>query len=163
MSQDTKKIVLPYYLTPDHLLGLVEALHSLGGKADPMNLGDLLGENIDILPHVIDVAESLGLVAIAPNGDVVLTELGERIVTGNIKNVKKLLRENAKRVEPLSTLLDVLSRRKVITSDEYESVLSQYYHLHLNDAKRNILQWGAFLGLFKMDANDEYVYLLHSK
>ncbi|AFL66868.1 AAA-associated domain-containing protein, partial [Desulfurococcus amylolyticus] len=83
MSQEEKEIVPPHYLTPDHLLGFTEALNSLGGKVDPMFLGDILGENVDVLPHVIDVAEALGLVTVVKGGELVLTELGERIVKGN--------------------------------------------------------------------------------
>lgn len=162
MSQESKSVVLPYYLTPDHILGLIEALHSLGNKVDPMQLGDLLGENIDVLPHVIDVAEALGLVSVDAKGDLSLTELGEKVVRGNIKSVKSMLKENARRLEPLNTLLKSLSKSRRISVEEYENILSRYYYVHLNEAKYNILQWGAFLGLFKMDGNDEYVYLLHS-
>ncbi|NAZ26581.1 MAG: hypothetical protein GU348_00305, partial [Thermogladius sp.] len=50
-----------------------------------MHLGDLLGENIDVLPHVIDVAEALGLVSVDAEGDLSLTDLGEKVVRGNIK------------------------------------------------------------------------------
>ena len=162
MSQAEKDrgIVIPHYLTPDHLLGFVEALSSLGGRIDSMFLGDILGEKVDVLPHVIDVAEALGIVTVGDGGELILTELGEKIVKGNVKIVKKLLRENAKKIEPLKSILDLLKEKKKIPVEEFERVLSKFYYLHTSEAKINILQWGAFLGLFKMDANDKYVIML---
>ncbi|AFL66869.1 AAA-associated domain-containing protein [Desulfurococcus amylolyticus] len=78
-----------------------------------------------------------------------------------MKHVKKLLRENAKRIEPLKSLLKILEEKKKIRVEEFTDVLSRFYYLHLEEAKNNVLQWGAFLGLFKMDAEDEYVVMLH--
>ncbi|WP_440059614.1 AAA-associated domain-containing protein [Thermogladius sp. 4427co] len=160
MSQEVREVVLPHYLTPDHLLGFLEALYSLGGRADPMFLGDILGENVDVLPHVIDVAEALGLLTYSKNGELTLSELGERVVKGNVKNVKKILKENARKIEPLKTLLKILEKAKRISVEEFVDVLSRFYYLHLEEAKKNILLWGAFLGLFKMDVNDEYIEVI---
>lgn len=160
MSRGPGRVVLPYYLTPDHIIGLVEALSSLGGKADPMLLGDMLGERIDTLPLVIDVAQALGLVEVDERGDLHLTEVGRALVHGNIKQVKQILKSRAESVEPLGSILRALSQRRKISAKAYREILSNFYHRHIGEAEKNVLQWGAFLGLFKMTQDDEYIVSL---
>ncbi|MEZ0394628.1 MAG: AAA-associated domain-containing protein [Desulfurococcaceae archaeon] len=152
-------MIVPYYLTPDYVIGLVEALYSLGGAADAMHLGDLLGENIDSLPHVIDVAEALGLVRLE-DGDVRLTDLGKNIAEGNIKVVKKVLRQRLSLLEPLNEVLSLLKSRKRIDVEEFRDVIAKYYLKHVKEAEKTLLQWGAFLNLFKMSEDDNEIYLL---
>ena len=79
---------IPRDVLPDHVVGLVESLHSLGGKVDPMYIGDLTGESIDLLPKVIDVAEALNLVRYE-NGYLYLTELGRKVAEADPKRLMK--------------------------------------------------------------------------
>ncbi len=155
-----KKLVLPPDVTVDHVLGLIELLSSLGDKTDSMYIGDAINESVDILPHAIDVAEALGLVE-SRGGDLTLTELGRRVVKGNPKTVKSLLRREVQKLEPIAELMSRLKERGKISVEEFEELIMKYYPGSFEQAKHNVLQWGAFLNIFKMSEDDTEIILLH--
>lgn len=159
MSQDTsrkRRILLPPDLTPDHLLGLLELLHSLGGSIDSMYVGDSLSENVAMLPHVIDVAEALGLVT-QERGNLQITEAGRRIVKGDPKSVRRELRKLVDKLEPLGELVNKLKEKASLTIDEFMEFVEKYYPGNADEAAKNLLIWGAFLHLFKMDEDDKEI------
>lgn len=153
MSNREGSIVIPPDVTPDHVLGFIETLYSLGGSTDPMYIGDVIGENIRILPHAITLAEALELVRYQ-GGVVTLTELGKRVVRGNTKTVRRLLRSVASRLQPLREIIEILKRRGYLTVEEYREIISQRYPDNFRTAYKHILIWGAFLGIFKMNEED---------
>ncbi|MGB9708560.1 MAG: AAA-associated domain-containing protein [Infirmifilum sp.] len=158
-SSKPRKILLPVDVTPDHVLGLVEVLHGLGGSVDSMYVGDVLRENIHVLPKAIDVAEALGLVK-SEGGNLTLTELGKRVASSDPKSLKYLLRNALKRIEPLSEIVDLVSKKKRISVEDFEKLLENYYPARVEAAMKNILIWGAFLNAFKMDEDDEEIHLI---
>ena len=158
-SDKSRKVLLPLGITPDHVLGLLEMLYSLGDNVDSMYIGDSLGESVDTLPHAIDVAEALGLVK-ASGGNLQLTELGRRIVRGDPKTVRRELRRHVDRLEPLGELIRILKERKSISVEEFMEIMEKYYPGNSEEAAKNVLIWGAFLNLFKMDEDDEEVHLI---
>ena len=155
-----RKVLLPPDITPDHVLGLLEMLHSLGDNVDSMYIGDSLGESVETLPHAIDVAEALGLVRTS-SGNLQLTELGRKIVKGDPKTVRRELRRHVEKLEPLGELVRILKERKSISVEEFMEIIDKYYPGNSEEAAKNILIWGAFLNLFKMDEDDEEVHLIH--
>jgi len=159
-SPKQAKIVIPYYLTPDHILGLLEVLESLGGYVDPMFIGDFLSESIDLLPLVIDIAQALDFIHVDERGNIELTKLGKEVVRGNVKQVKNILKSRSDSVEPLKTILEHLKKKKRISVEEFDDILSNFYGQHLPEAKITVLQWGAFLGLFKMNPEDTHIIRL---
>jgi len=159
VSQDTsrrRKVLLPHDLTPDHLLGFLELLHSLGGSIDSMYVGDSLNENVSMLPHAIDVAEALGLVA-QEHGNLQITEAGRRIVKGDPKSVRRELRKLVDKIEPLGELVNLLREKASLSIDEFMELVEKYYPGNAEEAAKNLLIWGAFLHLFKMDEDDEEI------
>ncbi|QOJ78599.1 AAA-associated domain-containing protein [Infirmifilum lucidum] len=158
-SQQKKKILLPVDVTPDHVLGLVEALNSLGGSIDSMYVGDAIFERVDILPKAIDVAEALGLIR-SEQGNLTLTDLGKRVARSDPKSLKYLLKNAIARTEPLTELVTILKHRRKIGVEEFESIVEKYYPGRVEEAKKNLLIWGAFLNLFKMDEDDEEIHLI---
>jgi len=153
------KIVLPIDVTPDHVLGLVEVLYSLGGRIDSMYVGDAINEEVDILPHAIDVAEALGLVK-SENGNLTLTDLGKKIARSDPKSLKLLMRKAVSAIEPLNEIVSILKHRGRMSVEEFREILRKYYPSNLDEAEKNILIWGAFLHLFKMDEDDEEVHAI---
>lgn len=154
-----RRHVLPPDLAPDHVLGLIELLASLGGKIDSMYVGDAISEAIDVLPHAIDAAEALGLITVR-SGDLVLTDLGRKVVRGDPKTVKHLLREVVMNLEPIAEIVEVLRERREVPAEEFDLIVEKYYPTNFEMARQNVLVWGAFLGLFKMDEDDKRVVAL---
>jgi hypothetical protein len=155
-SDSGRKIVLPPDVTPDHVLGLLELLRSLGSGIDSMYVGDAIGEDVEMLPHAIDVAEALELVA-QKGGNLELTERGKRVAAGNPKTVKNLLREVALKLEPIAEVVEQLRRKGELLVEEFESIIRKYYPSRFEEAIQNVLVWGAYLGLFKMDEDDKKI------
>ncbi len=158
MSSSEHSYVLPHNAQLDQVLGLLEAIHSLGDSVDPMNLGDLLGEQIDMLPHIIDVASSLRLVEVVENGNIKLTQLGLEIVKGHVRHVKSKLREVIDNIEPFKTIINELKAKKRLRVEEFIDIVTRFYPRNTREAMNTLLQWGAFLGLFKMSSDDKYIY-----
>ncbi|MEL9908753.1 MAG: AAA-associated domain-containing protein [Desulfurococcus sp.] len=149
-------MLIPPEVLPDHVLGLVETVYTLGGKIDPMYIGDVIGENIEVLPYTIDLAEVLGLITYR-DGIVTLTETGENIVKSNTKTVVKKLRELASRLQPLKDIVEILKSKGYLEVDEYRNIIMQKYPNNYHKAYQHILIWGAFLRLFKMDEKDSKI------
>ncbi|MCC6034906.1 MAG: AAA-associated domain-containing protein [Desulfurococcaceae archaeon] len=160
MSSSEHIYILPHNVQPDHVLGFLEAIYSLGDSVDPMNLGDLLGEQVDILPHVIDVASSLKLIEVKENGNIKLTKLGVEVVKGHVQLVKSKLRDVIENIEPFKTIINKLKAKKKLTVEEFTEISTRFYPHNTREAINTILQWGAFLGLFKMSTDDKYIYLI---
>lgn len=153
----SRRTLIPPDVTPDHVLGLAEILFSLGNKIDPMYVGDAIGENIDILPHAIDLAEALNIIEYR-DGTIVLTNFGVEIVRGNTKVVKKLLRWKALELEPLNEIVRRLKSKGCISVEEYSEIIKRNYSS--NDQERafkNVLIWGAFLKIFRMSEDDKLI------
>jgi len=158
LSSSEHSYVLPHNAQLDQVLGLLEAIYSLGDSVDPMNLGDLLGEQIDTLPHIIDVASSLRLVEVVENGNIKLTKLGLEIVKGHVRHVKSKLREVIDSIEPFKTIINELKAKKRLRVEEFIDIVTRFYPRNTQEAMNTLLQWGAFLGLFKMSPDDKYIY-----
>lgn len=163
MSSSDRTYVLPCNVEPDHVLGLLEAIYSLGDDVDPMYLGDILREQVDRLPHVIDVASSLGLVEVKKGGNIKLTQLGAEIAKGHVQHVKSRLSKVVDSIEPFKTIISALRNRKRLTVDEFMKILTRFYPYNTQEAARTVFQWGAFLGLFKMSPDDRYVQFISKR
>ena len=162
MSQrdsERRRVLIPVDLTPDHLLGFLELLHSLGGSVDSMRVGDSISESVEILPHVIDVAEALGLVT-QSRGDLRITPLGQKIVRGDPKTVRRELRKLASLLDPIAEIVEALKRKASLKVEEFMELVEKYYPGNAEKAAKNLLIWGAFLHLFKMDEDDEEIHPL---
>ncbi|MEL9940992.1 MAG: AAA-associated domain-containing protein [Ignisphaera sp.] len=164
MSKEADKNLrfIPRDVLPDHVIGLVEALYSLGGSADPMHIGDITSESIDVLPKAIDVAEALNLLRYE-NGYLYITELGRKVAEANAKKLKKILREIVllNRIEPLYEIYTILKERRAIPVEEFKNIVEKHYRRINRDVIKNVLVWGAYLELFKMSEDDSQIVLIH--
>lgn len=154
------KTLVPPDITPDHVLGLAEVLYSLGGSIDPMYVGDAVGESIRILPHAIDLAEALDIIKHS-GGVITLTEFGRKIVVGDNEVVRRLLRETALKLEPLREIIERLKSKGFISVKEYDKIIKENYPTDYEKAFKNILIWGAFLKIFRMNKEGGLILPIH--
>jgi hypothetical protein len=70
--------------------------------------------------------------------------------------LKKLLREAvlSNSIEPLHEIYTVLKEKKKIPIEEFMSIVEKHYRKIDENVIKNILVWGAYLGLFKMSEDD---------
>ena len=156
MSSEKSDVLIPPDVTPDHVLGLLETLYSLGGRLDPMYIGDAIGESIKILPHAIDLAEALNLV-VYKDGIISITEFGREVARADVKSVRRMLRRFAFKLQPLRDIIERLKTRGFLKVEEYEELISNRYPGSFLEAFKNILIWGTFLRLFKMNERDDMI------
>ncbi|MEM0457866.1 MAG: AAA-associated domain-containing protein, partial [Sulfolobales archaeon] len=71
------------------------------------------------------------------------------------KVVRRLLRETALRLEPLREIVRRLKNRGSIPVEEYDEIIRENYPSEDHErAFKNILIWGAFLKIFRMNEED---------
>jgi len=141
--------VAPVCLTPDHILGLIESVYSVGGKIDSEELNNLIDVDMDLLTHAIDVAEALGLV-VFDRGDITVTELGTKVAVAPPKEARKIVRDKLAALEPFTTLInEVKMRGGRISVSMVRKVLAGFYGEENVDSALNCLrQWWRYFELF---------------
>src|SRR3989475_12091135 len=73
------------------ILGLVEAVDEVGGVADAAKISREVEMDVDRLGPILTAAEFLGLVTIE-DGDIRITELSRKLLTGNVRERKRIVR-----------------------------------------------------------------------
>lgn len=76
--------------------------------------------------------------------------------------MKKLLREAvlSNSIEPLHEIYTVLKEKKKIPIEEFMSIVEKHYRKIDENVIKNILVWGAYLGLFKMSEDDTEIIII---
>ncbi|MEM4971699.1 MAG: AAA-associated domain-containing protein [Sulfolobales archaeon] len=153
MSQH-RKAQIPICVTIDQVIGLVEILYSLGGVADTSKISEIVDVDAGLLPNVIDVAEALGLVKLS-RGDLEITSLGRDIARADSRSLKKMLRELAIKLEPISTIYKEISEKGYMNKGELEKILETFYGPEKSKAFECIINWGIYLGLFRWSSDTQ--------
>lgn len=147
MSQH-RKAQIPICITIDQVIGLVEILYSLGGVADTSKISEIVDVDAGLLPNVIDVAEALDLVRLS-KGDLEITNLGRDIARADSRSLKKILRELALKLEPISTIYREISAKEYMSREEFEKILETFYGPEGRKAFDCIINWGTYIGIFR--------------
>lgn len=153
---DRKDYVLPVSpkcISLDHVVGLIETLYSLGGKADASFVNDVTDADIDVLTHAIDLAEIFGLIKYK-DGDIVLTDLGIKASMTHLRELKQILRNISSGIHPISDILKKAedSEDHSLSEDELYEILSKYYSEEEQlKAVKCVLQWIYYLNLGTWD------------
>ncbi len=142
------KAQIPICITIDQVIGLVEILYSLGGVADTSKISEIVDADAGLLPNVIDVAEALGLVRLS-KGDLEITNLGKDIARADSRSLKRILRELALKLEPISTIYREISVKEYMSREELEKILETFYGPERRKAFDCIINWGTYLGIFR--------------
>jgi len=153
--------VLPHVAIGD-LMGLVEHLAEAGGRQDLYVLArDLQLELDDLLPLIEGLA-ILGI-AVAEEGDAVLTDLGRRFAEADVLGEKELFREQVMRtVEVVRQIVRDLqaSPEHSFKEDALLEQLQQYFSEP--EARRQLdtaIDWGRYAELFAYDDDSGELYL----
>jgi NitT/TauT family transport system ATP-binding protein len=142
--------VLPHVSIGD-VTGLVELVHTKGGREDLYQLGRHLHLELDDLLPLVEAADMLDL-ADTEEGDLVLTEPGRRFAEAGVLEEKQIFREQA--------LAHVSILRKIVQSLEAapgRSLPEEYFlsllekHFNKEEAQAQLetaINWGRYAELF---------------
>ncbi len=129
----------------DQVMGLLDYIQSVGGRVDSSRLGELLGVDLDLLPHVIDAALILGLLR-EENGDLVLTEIGKKSISTEWKDFRILMKAINKNIEPFKDVLSAQKKGK-INIEDFKKILEKNGYSDIENAATTIAQWLALIGI----------------
>jgi NitT/TauT family transport system ATP-binding protein len=153
--------VLPHVAIGD-LMGLVEHLAEAGGRQDLYVLARNLQLELDDLLPLIEGLSILGL-AVAEEGDAVLTDLGRRFAEADVLGEKELFREQVMR----NVVLVRQIVRDLHTNPEHsfkEDALLEQLEQYFSEpeARRQLdtaIDWGRYAELFAYDDDSGELYL----
>ncbi len=129
----------------DQVMGLLDYIQSVGGRVDSSRLGELLGVDLDLLPHVVDAALILGLLR-EENGDLVLTEIGRKSINTEWKDFRILMKSINKNIEPFKDVLSAQKKGK-INIEDLKKILEKNGYSDVENATTIIAQWLALIGI----------------
>jgi len=135
--------VSPKCISLDHVVGLIETLYSLGGKADASFINDVTDVDIDVLTHAIDISEIFGLITYK-DGDIVLTDLGLKASRTHLRELKQILKSNVMKIHPISDLIERAKQNEEssVSEEEIYEILGKYYsESELSRAFKCVMQW----------------------
>jgi len=140
----------------NRVFGLLDLLRAYNGKTDVANLTIDLRIALDELLPIIDTAEYMGLVDVQ-QGDISLTDLGKKALSGKIPERKKLVHDRLVGLEPFADVLRIVHEKKQLSRFELARfVSSKYgYTTDLPTIVNVIISWGVFTGLFRYDGQSE--------
>ena len=136
--------------------GLLDLLRAYNGKTDVATLTIDLRIALDELLPIIDTAEYLGLVAVQ-QGDITLTDLGKKALSGKIPERKKIVHDRLVGLEPFSDIVRMVHEKKQLSRFELARFLSSKfgYTTDLPTIVNVLISWGVFAGLFRYDGQSE--------
>ena len=134
------------------MTGLLVLLNSHKGSEDVALLADDLDLEVDEVLPSLESAEVLRLLKIA-GGKASLTELGERLVRGTIRERKAIVRDQLKRTTPFRTLLRALedAPNHCLSDRELNQIVA--FTTAAEEDVPNIVNWGRYANLFRYDAD----------
>ncbi|HEX4922311.1 MAG TPA: AAA-associated domain-containing protein, partial [Candidatus Bathyarchaeia archaeon] len=98
----------------NRVFGLLDLLRAYNGKTDVANLTLDLRIALDELLPIIDTAEYMGLVAVQ-QGDISLTDVGKKALSGKIPERKKLAHDRLVELEPFSDVIRIVHEKKQLS------------------------------------------------
>jgi NitT/TauT family transport system ATP-binding protein len=143
------------------LTGLLELVYDRGGRDDLYHLGsELLLEVDDLLP-VTDTAELFHL-AVVQEGDLILTEAGERFCRAEAAERQAMIRAELVKI-PLFRLIERVLRSKAngsMVKEFFNDILEEHFSVEEAEAQLRIaIYWGRYTDLFHYDPDTETLYL----
>ena len=142
--------VLPHVAIGD-VTGLIELVHTRGGREDLYQLGRHLQLEIDDLLPLVDATDLLGL-ADTEEGDLVLTEEGKRFAEAGVLEEKQIFREQAlAHVSILRKIVQALEAapRHLLPEEHFLQLLET--HFGEEEARAQLdtaINWGRYAELF---------------
>jgi NitT/TauT family transport system ATP-binding protein len=142
--------VLPHVSIGD-VTGLIELVHSKGGREDLYQLGRHLQLEIDDLLPLVEATDMLDL-ADTEEGDLVLTEEGKRFAEAGVLEEKQIFREQAlAHVSILRHIVQALQAapRHLLPEEHFLQFLEMHYGEEEAQAQlETAINWGRYAELF---------------
>src|SRR2546423_6113308 len=142
--------VLPHVSIGD-VTGLIELVHSRGGREDLYWLGRHLQLELDDLLPLVEATDLLGL-ADTVEGDLVLTEEGKRFAEAGVLEEKQIFREQALgHVSILRKIVQALQAapRHVLPEEHFLQLLETHFGEEEAQAQlETAINWGRYAELF---------------
>jgi NitT/TauT family transport system ATP-binding protein len=152
---------LPHGVSSSKVIGLLEYLDDHNGKEDIYKLAEAIHYEIGELLSVIKMAEMLGL-AETPGGDVVITDLGRKILKSKVAQRKLIVREQLKKLKIYQHLIEALQKseegrlgRDVIL----EELARLFPHENAEALLKTIVNWGRYAELLGYNPDTQTLYL----
>ena len=143
------------------VVGLVKVVEDVGGREDVYRLAREVNYEFGQILQVIKAAEILGLVD-TPGGDVMVTDLGRKVLKSSILKRKELIREQIRKLPIFGNVLQMLQRTEEGRADR--DVFLEAFALFLpeEDSERlleTVIDWGRYAELVGYNDDSEEVYL----
>ncbi|MEM0161046.1 MAG: AAA-associated domain-containing protein, partial [Thermoplasmata archaeon] len=129
---------------------------------DLAKLDDDLGMEKTKFFNIVDDAERLGLVQIV-DGNISLTELGQKFSNASIPERKVILKELIKYIEPFQTGILILSmdKDKKMDKNQFLEVMKERFYIENPEQMFDLLiNWGRYTQLMGYNIDSNEVYLL---
>jgi len=143
------------------ILGLLEVLDDLGEHYDVYRLAkDVNYEHGDLL-EVVKASEMLSLTE-TPKNQVVLLNLGKRVIEASVNEKKQVLRDQMLKIPLIQYLISYLEHKedKSTNKKEVVEVLSTLFPDHNPEEQfRLLVGWGRYGEIFCYDIDIEGFYL----
>jgi NitT/TauT family transport system ATP-binding protein len=149
------------HVSAGRVLGLLEYLDDHNGREDIYKLARETRYETGELLSVIKMAETLGLVE-TPGGDVVLLDLGKKVVKSKISQRKALIREQLRRLKIFQFITELLKNAedkqldREIILEKFSSLLPHEDSQRLFDT---IVNWGRYAELLGYSRDTGKIYL----
>jgi len=148
------------YVTPllpnvkiGNVLGLLDVLYfSYNRYTDVYRLAEDYDFEIDEILNELRAAELLGFVRVE-GGDIMLTDLGEKVVKEKRRR-REILRERLIKIEPFKTAVELLKDKGEFTFEELVTTLRRKGFLEtegeeeLKELNLTLIEWGVYSRLF---------------
>ncbi len=143
------------------MLGLLELLDDKGGRTDIFQLSHLAGKDFGKTLFIAKAAELLDLVD-TPRNEIVLTELGRRLIMSDINVRKRTLHElikSLKLVQLVEGKLRAAPRFTLAVGEVVEFLASQLPNENPQTVFNTLVSWGRYAEFFGYNDDAKELYL----
>jgi NitT/TauT family transport system ATP-binding protein len=144
------------------LIGFIERVSTFMAPTDLARLDDDLGLEKTTFFNIVDDVEQLGLVQIV-EGNISLTDLGQKLSNASIPTRKVILKELIKRIEPFQTAILILSmdKDKKMDKNQFLEVIKERFFVDDTEKIFELLiNWGRYTQIFGYNIDNNEISLL---
>ncbi len=145
----------------NRILGLVRLLYKRGGKEDIYKLSHELNYEFGELLLVIKAGEMLGFLS-TPGGDVILEELGRKMLKSNTNARKNLFKDQLKNLrifQHFTQLLEQAEEKRLGRDAILEELTRILPQEQPQPVFETLVNWGRYAELFGYNPDQEELYL----
>jgi NitT/TauT family transport system ATP-binding protein len=141
--------------------GLLEIIHTRGGREDLPKLAESLRLEVDDLLPAVDAAALLGFAEVA-HGDVTITATGEEFATTGVHRSHQMFKEQVLKTVPfVATVMEALRQKGDggIGKEFLLDILDEHFSEAESEKQfQTLVDWGRYAQLFEYNADEERLY-----